>query len=106
MTKSNVLISDPEVTAVLEKNTNQMEAIELFEENNLYKIVKKADLNEIRLGDKTSNDASDPQSGLKTSPSICITIESNNSNELRTIKQRSNPSKMFSRINVKKVFLA
>lgn len=99
--KSDALIRDPDVIAALEKHPKHAETIELFEENNLYKIVKKGDINDKKLSDKASCDSSEVHCGLKTSPSISFSVESNQSNEIaKFIKNKCITSKLLSRLSV------
>jgi len=91
--KSNSLINDPDVVTALENNSTNMESIELFDENNLYKF---------QVYDKSSNNGSDSHSALKTSPSICITGHSDTSIEElhRPSKNRCISTKIFQRLSL------
>jgi hypothetical protein len=99
------LIRDPDVIAALEDNPKNVETIELFEENNLYKVVKKGDFNEKKMSDKASCDGSENQSRLKTSPSITFSVDSNNSNDiLKALKNNCISSKLFFKLSVRIIF--
>ena len=100
--KSDFLIRDPDVIATLEDNPKNVETIELFEENNLYKVVKKGDFNEKKTNDKISSDGSDNQYGLMTSPSLTYSSDSNNNNDIiRPIMNNCFSYKLFLNLSVR-----
>jgi len=92
-------MTDPNVISVLENDKSHVETIELFDENNLYKIVKK---DSEKQTDKHSNNGSDySQSRLRTSSSICLTQDSCDSNEDRPrSKTKTISSKFISRLSM------
>jgi len=95
------LIRDPDVIVALEDNPKNVEMIELFEDNNLYKVVKKGDFNQKKMNDKASCDGSENQSRLKTSPSTTFSVDSNNSNDiLKAMKNNCISSKLFLKLSV------
>ena len=67
----------------LEKNIGKNETIELFDDKSLYKFVKKGKLKRKNSFDRASIDGSEYLYGLRTSHSICTSVESSNSNEIK-----------------------
>ena len=89
------MVTEPGVILALEKNDEKIESIELFDdEKTLYKFVKKGEFHLKKSIEKGNNDGYDLLSVLKTSPSICTSVESSNSNEIRISLKRNTIKKI------------